>query len=183
MTARAPASDSGLMRTWVALIASSVFVGLVAAGGCSIGEDPEAKASTTATVGSGTTNYFACNGGQPDGRCNARGDVPETCECTDCQLTAFCLNTCNNDGTCGFNPDAPVGGEDCTCDDCWGVHPDCPPFAECNGDGTCDPGEPPGCSDCATPATTNTTTGGGMGGMGGAGSGGAGGGMAGAGGA
>ncbi|HSN96806.1 MAG TPA: hypothetical protein VLS89_00865, partial [Candidatus Nanopelagicales bacterium] len=156
------------MRSWIALIASCFVVGLTAAGGCSSNVDPNAGTNATVTVGSGTVDPFACNNGAADGYCNPRGDLPETCECTDCQLTATCRGACTNDGTCTYNPESPAAGEDCTCDDCYGSHPECPPFASCNNDGTCDPDESSGCSDCDDPSTTSTTTSTGMGGAGGA---------------
>lgn len=94
----------------------------------------------TVTVGEPVPE--ACNGGSPDGYCNALGGVPETCACFDCVETAFCTGACNDNGTCD-------AAEDCTCEDCY--------------DPGCD-GSPPDGDDTTGPTTGPTTSGGGMGG-------------------
>ncbi|AKT39851.1 hypothetical protein [Chondromyces crocatus] len=156
------------MRSWLALLASCLFVSITAAGGCTGGDDLNADATVSVSVGGSTDTRFVCNGGRADGYCNARGGNPEPCECSDCTLTARCQQTCNNDGVCTYDPDNP-SDEDCTCDDCYGSHPRCPPLADCNNNGTCEPNEGAGCGDCDDPSTTTTTTTSGTGGAGGTG--------------
>ncbi|NUP12069.1 MAG: hypothetical protein HOW73_38985 [Polyangiaceae bacterium] len=88
-----------------------LLVGAVAAhaacGDSSATGDP---GTGTFTTSSGEPQ--ACNGDGPDGYCNALGGVPETCSCFDCVETAYCLGTCNDNGTCDAE-------EDCTCADCF----------------------------------------------------------------
>lgn len=121
-----------------------LLVGVVAVhAACNDATVDDSDATGTVTVGDPVPE--ACNGGQPDGYCNSLGAVPETCSCFDCVETAYCLGTCNDNGTC-------EAGEDCTCADCF--TPGCEgPDDDDDADGTDGTDGPP-----------PTTTGGGMGG-------------------
>jgi hypothetical protein len=136
------------MRTWIAILASSLALASLPFVGCSSDVNNQANASSGNTgLGGNGGVQTGCNGNQPDGFCNVFGQDPETCQCADCADSAFCGGKCNDaDGKCTLDQ-----GEDCTCKDCYFKVAECPPYKVGCGDkpdGKCDADEDCTCGDC-----------------------------------
>ncbi len=110
------------MRSFLPLLATAAIAGSAAFSGCGNSDTDNTKndvTSATVTAGSGQS---PCNSGAPDTYCNAVGNNPETCECSDCFASAMCNGGCTDDGNCDMG-----GGEDCSCADCAFKVLGCPP--------------------------------------------------------
>jgi hypothetical protein len=137
------------MRTWILIFASSFSVLFVGFAGCT--SENTASPSSAASTSGGGYMPTPCNGGEPDGFCNALGNQVETCECVDCTDSAVCTGTCADDGQC------TEPAEDCTCNDCYMKVAGCPPRnVGCDDDGECNSDEDCVCTDCTnTPRCTD----------------------------